>query len=78
MMSSCVKWAKERLDEFNETLGRQLGSVRVGSETWNDCMGKAKEHAEMMGEVGLDFRELVGVELGKDSGAVNRVGGHTQ
>ena len=61
MMSACVKWAKERLDEFNEILARQLGSVRVGSETWRDCMARAKEHAGMMGEVGLDFVELVGV-----------------
>ena len=61
MMSACVKWAKERLDEFNEVLGRQLGSVRVGSETWRDCMERAREHAGMMGEVGLDFVDLVGV-----------------
>ncbi|KAL2044379.1 hypothetical protein N7G274_003084 [Stereocaulon virgatum] len=60
-MSACVKWAKERLDEFNEILARQLGSVRVGSETWRDCMARAKEHAGMMGEVGLDFVDLVGV-----------------
>jgi hypothetical protein len=64
MMSACVKWAKERLDEFNEILARQLGSVRVGSETWKDCMQKAREHAGMMGEVGLDFGGLVGVRVG--------------
>ncbi|KAL2056453.1 hypothetical protein ABVK25_003477 [Lepraria finkii] len=63
-MSACVKWAKERLDEFNEILARQLGSVRVGSETWRDCMERAKEHAGMMGEVGLDFVNLVGVGKG--------------
>lgn len=61
MMSACVKWAKERLDEFNRILGRQLSSVQVGSPTWTDCVGRAREHAGMMGEVGLDFRELVRV-----------------
>ncbi|MCJ1275756.1 exocyst complex component exo84 [Puttea exsequens] len=66
MMSACVKWAKERLDDFNGLLGRQLGSVRVGSETWQDCVGKAKEHAGMMGEVGLDFVGLVGAALSEE------------
>lgn len=66
MMSACVKWSKQRLDEFNEILARQLGSVRVGSETWRDCMERAREHAGMMGEVGLDFAGLVGVGVGKD------------
>ena len=65
MISACVKWAKERLDEFNEILARQLGSVRVGSETWRDCMERAKEHAGMMGEVGLYFVNLVGVGKGE-------------
>ena len=61
MMSSCVQWAKERLDEFNALLGRQLGSVRAGSDEWNNCMGKAVGNAAMVGEVGLDFVNLVGL-----------------
>lgn len=65
MMSSCVQWAKERLDEFNALLGRQLGSVRVGSETWTDCLGRAREMARMVGEVGLDFETLVGLGVGE-------------
>ena len=76
-MSACVKWAKERLDEFNAVLGRQLGSVRVGSETWIDCLGKAREHAGMMGEVGLDFVGLVGAGgrgTGTQGDAVDGVG----
>ena len=63
MMSSCVQWAKERLDDFNALLGRQLGSVGVGSALWNDCLGKAVENAVMVSEVGLDFANLVGLEL---------------
>ncbi|KAK0512303.1 hypothetical protein JMJ35_005431 [Cladonia borealis] len=76
-MSACVKWAKDRLDEFNAALGRQLGSVRVGSETWTDCVGKAREHAGMMGEVGLDFVGLVGVGgrgMGTQEGGVEGAG----
>lgn len=68
MMSACVKWAKEQLDAFNEVLGRQLGSVREGSETWRDCVGRAREHAGMMAEVGLDFRDLVGLGMGEGTG----------
>lgn len=66
MMSTCVQWAKERLDEFNALLGRQLGSVRAGSDEWNNCMGKAIGNAVMVGEVGLDFANLVGLGLMKE------------
>lgn len=63
MMSACVKWAKERLDEFCALLGRQLSSVQRGSPTWRDCVERAREHAGMMDEVGLDFRGLVRVGM---------------
>ena len=65
-MSSCVQWAKERLDDFKALLGRQLGSVRVGSVDWSNCLGKAVENAGMVGEVGLDFANLVGLGLVKE------------
>jgi len=65
MMSACVKWAKERLNDFNDLLAKQLSSVRQGSETWRDCVGRAREHAGMMAEVGLDFRDLVGLGMGE-------------
>ena len=64
MMSACVKWAKEMLDEFNEVLGKQLGSVIPESKTWVECLARAKEHAAMCGEVGLEFGELVRVGRG--------------
>ena len=66
MMSSCVQWAKERLDEFNALLERQLGSVRVGSADWNNCLAKAIGNAGMLGQVGLDFANLVGLGLMKE------------
>lgn len=62
MSSACVKWCHERLEEFNESLGRQLSSVQVGSPTWRDCMERARDHASMMSEVGLEFRGLVQAE----------------
>ena len=65
-MSSCVQWAKERLDDFNVLLGRQLGSVKVGGVDWSNCLGKAVENAGMVGEVGLDFANLVGLGLVKE------------
>lgn len=74
-MSSCVQWAKEKLDEFNELLARQVSSVRAGSADWNDCLGNAIKNAGMVGEVGLDFADLVGLGLmkeRKDGGAVER------
>ena len=30
---------------------------------WNNCLGKAIENAGMLGEVGLDFANLVGLGL---------------
>ena len=81
MMSACVKWAKERLDDFNGVLGKQLGSVRKGSETWRDCVEKAREHAGMTAEVGLDFRDLVGPVMGMasvDYEARERIEGSTE
>ena len=60
MMSACVKWAKEEVDAFNVILGRQLSGEEEGSEKWKMCMDTAKEHASMLSEVGLDFRNLVG------------------
>ncbi|CAF9939980.1 MAG: exocyst complex component exo84 [Alectoria fallacina] len=63
MMSSCIQWAKERLDELNALLGRQLGSVSPSCVDWNSCLGKAIENAGMLGEVGLDFANLVGLGL---------------
>ena len=63
MMSACVKWAKEQLDKFNVILARQLSSVQRDSPTWKDCMERAREHARMMDEVGLDFKNLVGAGI---------------
>jgi hypothetical protein len=60
MMSACVKWAKEHVDGFNALLARQMNSVDQDSLVWTECMNRAKEHADMMSEVGLDFTELVG------------------
>lgn len=66
MMSACVKWAKEQLDKFNVILARQLSSVQRDSPTWKQCMSRAKEHAAMMDEVGMDFKELIGVDALKE------------
>ncbi|KAL1839794.1 hypothetical protein VTJ49DRAFT_1168 [Mycothermus thermophilus] len=60
MMSACVKWAKEEVDAFNAILARQLSGEKEGSEVWTQCMETAKEHAAMLSEVDLDFRNLVG------------------
>lgn len=63
MMSACVKWAKEEVDAFNTILGRQLSSTERGGEVWNQCMERAKVHAQMLEAVQLDFRDLVGKDM---------------
>jgi hypothetical protein len=60
LMSACVKWAKEHVDQFNALLKRQLSSVDEGGNLWNECMLLAHDHARMLKDVGLDFSELVG------------------
>lgn len=61
MMSACVKWAKQHVDEFNAILLRQLSSVEEDSDTWKECMERAKVHANMLSEAGLDFKDFIGV-----------------
>ncbi|KAF1846579.1 uncharacterized protein K460DRAFT_406777 [Cucurbitaria berberidis CBS 394.84] len=63
LMSACVKWAKEHIDQFNVLLKRQLSSVDEGGNVWNECLKLAHEHAVVLKEVGLDFTELVGSGL---------------
>ena len=61
MMSACIKWTTEHLETFNALLIRQLSSVEKGGKVWRDCMDVVWRHErEMLGEVGLDFREVVG------------------
>ena len=62
LMSACVKWAKEQVDNFNIILERQLSSTERGGPVWTECMEQAKEHAKMLTEVGLDFKGLIGRE----------------
>jgi hypothetical protein len=62
MMSACVKWAKEHVDDFNAVLERQLSSVERGSETFKLCMDTVLVHAGMLAEAGLDFTNMIGVK----------------
>jgi exocyst complex component 8 len=61
--SAVVKWAKERVDEFNGVLERQLSSVEVGGELWKACLDVVKREASVLGEVGVDFRGVVAREV---------------
>jgi exocyst complex component 8 len=75
MMSTCVKWAKEEVEAFNVILARQLSSTERGGEVWVQCMDRAKEHAGMLSDVGLDFVNLVGRGLeGSKSNGSGEVG----
>ena len=66
MMSACVKWAKEQVEEFNAILHRQLSSVDPQSQTWRDCLDQAHQHAAVLGGVGLDFKNLIGQDVQSD------------
>jgi exocyst complex component 8 len=67
MMSACVKWAKEEVEAFNVILARQLSSVEKGGEAWQECMERAKVHAQMLADVHLDFRDLIGKDVATET-----------
>lgn len=67
MMSACVGWAKGEVEAFNVILARQLRGTEAGSEVWQQCMDQAHEHARLLSEVGLDFRNLVGRGLEEEA-----------
>lgn len=60
-LSACIKWANEHLEIFNALLVRQLSAVDKGGRVWRDCMDVVWTHErELLGDVGLDFREVIG------------------
>jgi hypothetical protein len=78
MMSACIKWATEHLETFNALLIRQLSSVERGGKVWRECMDVVWGHErEMLGEVGLDFREVVGrgLDIKRDGTGTGSNGG---
>ncbi|KAH7328110.1 exocyst complex component EXO84 [Stachybotrys elegans] len=67
MMSACVKWAKEEVENFNVILARQLSSTERGGMVWTQCMDRAKTHAKLLSDVGLDFTNLVGKDIEEEA-----------
>ena len=63
MMSACIKWAKEHLEQLNVTLVRQLSSVDRRSVVWKECIDVIWEHEATLKSVGLDFHEVIGKGL---------------
>lgn len=66
LMSACVKWAKEHVDAFNVILARQLSSVDRDGKVWTECMSLAQDHAAILADVGLDFKDLIGKSVDED------------
>jgi len=48
------------VDDFNALLERQLSGVDEQNEAYRACMERARLHASMLSEVGLDFKDFVG------------------
>lgn len=65
MMSACIKWSKEHLEQLNVTLVRQLSSVERGGPVWSECLQLIWEHEASLKSVGLDFHEVIGKGLGE-------------
>jgi exocyst complex component 8 len=63
-ISACVKWANVHLETFNTLLVRQLSAIEQG-QLWKECMDVVWAHEkEMLGDFGLDFKEVIGRGLG--------------
>ncbi|PNS18647.1 Exocyst complex component exo84 [Sphaceloma murrayae] len=75
--SAVVKWAKERVDDFNDMLGRQLSSVPKGGGLWEECVEIARAECKVLKEVGVDFEGFVGRGIGEGEvdGTANGGGG---
>ncbi|KIV93804.1 hypothetical protein PV10_04993 [Exophiala mesophila] len=59
--SACIKWSNDHLETFNTLLTRQLSAVDTRGKLWRECMDVVWSHeTEMLGDVGLDFREVIG------------------
>jgi hypothetical protein len=63
MSSACIKWAKQHVDGFNAILARQLSSVEPETNVWRKCMEIVHEHANLLSEVGVDFKDMIGKDL---------------
>ena len=60
-MSAVIKWSNTHLEMFNSVLQRQMSSVEKHGRVWKECMDVVWEHERgMLGENGLDFREVIG------------------
>lgn len=60
-ISACVAWANDHLETFNQILLRQLSAVDHGGRAWAECVDVVWKHERaMLGEVGLDFRQVIG------------------
>ncbi|KAF2217253.1 hypothetical protein CERZMDRAFT_109022 [Cercospora zeae-maydis SCOH1-5] len=57
--SAVVKWAKERVDEFNSTLAKQMSSIEKDGQLWNACVSIVRKNAQVLREVGVDFHGIV-------------------
>jgi len=63
-ISACIKWANDHLETFNTLLVRQLSAIEREGKLWRECMDVVWVHErEMLGDVGLDFREAIGRDL---------------
>lgn len=60
MQSSCIKWTKEQVDGFNASFSQQTRKMNVGSTEYQECLERAREHAQLLTEVGIDVKDLIG------------------
>jgi hypothetical protein len=63
-ISACIKWANTHLETFNVLLVRQLSAIEKEGKLWRECMDVVWSHEkEMLGDFGLNFREVIGRSL---------------
>ncbi|KAK6381554.1 exocyst complex component exo84 [Exophiala oligosperma] len=69
-ISACIKWANGHLETFNTLLVRQLSAIERQGQLWRECMDVVWTHEkEMLGDFGLNFREVIGRGLELDLSA---------
>ncbi|TKA76977.1 hypothetical protein B0A55_04904 [Friedmanniomyces simplex] len=75
--SAVVAWAKERVDEFNGVVGRQMEGLERGGEAWGKCVEVVRAQVGVLSEVGVDFTGLVGKGFLLEQGVVGFGGAGT-
>jgi len=75
--SAITKWIKQRVDDFNVRLSRELNGVNPADHVFTQCIDIAKDQAKVLEKVGFDLIDFVGLGVQGNAGAGLGAGGRS-